>query len=126
MLFLAGLSRIPQDVIEAAELDRASSATIFRRIVLPYLSPVTLVVVILTTIGAMQTFGSIYAMTGGQFNGGGGPIGSTTTTAVYLYKSAFVDSHYGYGSAVAVTMFVIMLVLALIQRKLGERHTFYR
>lgn len=126
VLFLAGLSRIPQDVMEAAELDRASPARVFRQIVLPYLSPVTLVVVILTTIGAMQTFGSIYTLTGGQFGGGGGPVNSTTTTAIYLYKSAFIDFHYGYGAAVAVVMFVLMVVLALFQRKLGERHTFYR
>ncbi len=126
VLFLAGLSRIPSDVMEAAELDRASPSRIFRRIVLPYLSPVTLVVVIITTITAMQTFGSIYTLTGGQFGGGGGPINSTTTTAIYLYKSAFVDFHYGYGAAVAVVMFVLLLILTLVQRKLGERYTFYR
>lgn len=126
VLFLAGLSRIPQDVLEAAALDNASSARIFRRLVLPYLSPVTLVVVILTTIGAMQTFGSIYAMTGGQTSGGGGPVGSTTTTAIYLYQAAFVNFHYGYGAAVAVVLFVLILALALIQRKVGERFTFYR
>jgi multiple sugar transport system permease protein len=126
VLFLAGLSRIPNDVMEAAALDRASPSRVFRQIVLPYLSPVTLVVVIITTIGAMQTFGSIYTLTGGQFGGGGGPLNSTTTTAIYLYKSAFVDFHYGYGAAVAVVMFLLMLILALVQRKLGERHTFYR
>lgn len=126
VLFLAGLSRIPQDVLEAAALDNASNARIFRRLVLPYLSPVTLVVVILTTIGAMQTFGPIYAMTGGQYSGGGGPVGATTTTAIYLYKAAFVDFHYGYGAAVAVVLFVLILALALIQRKVGERFTFYR
>jgi multiple sugar transport system permease protein len=126
VLFLAGLSRIPQDVLEAAALDRASPSRVFRKIVLPYLSPVTLVVVIITTIGAMQTFGSIYTMTGGQVGGGGGPGISTTTTAIYLYKSAFVDFHYGYGAAVAVVMFVLMLILALGQRKIGDRYTFYR
>lgn len=126
VLFLAGLSRIPADVLEAAELDGASRRRIFRRLIVAYLSPVTLVVVILTTIGAMQTFGPIYAMTGGQFGGGGGPIGSTTTTAIYLYKMAFVQFHYGFGATVAVVLFALILVVALLQRKAGERYTFYR
>ncbi|MDA8391209.1 MAG: sugar ABC transporter permease [Actinomycetota bacterium] len=126
VLFLAGLSRIPTELMEAARLDGVGPTAIFRRIVLPYLSPVTLAVVMLTTIASMQTFGSIYAMTGGQGGGGGGPIGSTTTTAVYLYKVAFVDFHYGFGATVAVALFVLILGLILVQRRVGERRTFYR
>lgn len=126
VLFLAGLSRIPGELVEAAKLDGVRGSAIFRRIVLPYLSPVTLAVVVLTTISSMQTFGSIYAMTGGQGGGGGGPIGSTTTTAVYLYKVAFVDFHYGFGATVAVALFVMILGLVLVQRHVGEKRTFYR
>jgi multiple sugar transport system permease protein len=126
VLFLAALTNIPRDTVEAAWLDGANGAQTFWRIILPHLSPMVLLAVILSSIQAMQTFGSIYAMTGGQFGGGGGPLNSTTTTAVYLYKSAFIYFHYGYGAAVAVVLFVIMLAMTLIQKKVGERYTFYR
>ncbi|POB10550.1 carbohydrate ABC transporter permease [Sulfobacillus sp. hq2] len=126
VLFLAGLSNIPSEAVEAAWLDGANGWQTFRYVILPYLSPVTLMVVILTTIQAMQTFGSIYAMTGGQFGGGGGPLNSTTTTAIYLYKSAFIYFHYGYGAAVSVVLFFLILVLTLLQRKIGEQFTFYQ
>ena len=126
ILFLAALSNVPQDVVEAAWMDGANSAVTFWHIIRPHLSPVMLLAVILGTIQAMQTFGSIYQMTGGQFGGGGGPLNSTTTTAIYLYKSAFVYFHYGYGAAVGVVLFIVMLGVALAQKQIGERHTFYR
>ncbi len=126
ILFLAALSNVPQDVVEAAWMDGANGAVAFWHIIRPHLSPVMLLAVILGTIQAMQTFGSIYQMTGGQFGGGGGPLNSTTTTAIYLYKSAFVYFHYGYGAAVGVVLFLVMLGVALAQKKIGERHTFYR
>lgn len=126
VLFLAGFANVPYETIEAAQLDGASAAKTFRHIILPFISPVVLFVVIITTIQSMQTFGSIYTMTGGQYNGGGGPLASTTTTAVYLYKSAFVYFHYSYAAAVSVILFVLILLLTLIQRNLGERVTFYQ
>ncbi len=126
VLFLAGLSNIPGEAVEAAWLDGANSWQTFRYVILPYLSPVTLMVVILTTIQAMQAFGSIYAMTGGQFGGGGGPLNSTTTTAIYLYKSAFIFFHYGYGAAVSVVLFAVLLVMTIVQKQVGERYTSYQ
>ena len=126
VLFLAALTNIPRETVEAAWLDGANKAVTFWRIILPYLSPVVLLAVILSTIQAMQTFGSIYSMTGGQFGGGGGPLNSTTTTAIYLYKSAFIYFHYGYGAAIAVVLFVLILGLTLLQKAIGDRHTFYR
>lgn len=126
ILFLAALSNVPQDVVEAAWMDGASRAETFWHVIRPHLSPVMLLAVILGTIQAMQTFGSIYQMTGGQFGGGGGPLNSTTTTAIYLYKSAFVYFHYGYGAAVGVVLFLVMLGVALAQKQIGERRTFYR
>ena len=126
VLFLAGISNVPYETIEAAQLDGASSTKVFRHVVLPFISPVMLFVVIITTIGAMQTFGSIYTMTGGQTGGGGGPLASTTTTAIYLYKSAFVFFHYSYAAAVSVVLFILILGLTLIQRAVGEKFTFYQ
>ncbi|MCL4494808.1 MAG: sugar ABC transporter permease [Firmicutes bacterium] len=126
VLFLAGLSNIPGDAVEAAWLDGANGWQTFRYVILPYLSPVTLMVVILTTIQAMQAFGSIYAMTGGQFGGGGGPLNSTTTTAIYLYKSAFIFFHYGYGAAVSVVLFALLLLMTIVQKQVGERYTSYQ
>ncbi len=126
VLFLAGLANVPPETMEAAQLDGASGAQTFWHVVLPLLSPVLLFVVIVTTIQSMQTFGPIYAMTGGQFGGGGGPLGSTTTTAVYLYKSAFIGFHYSYGAAVSMVLFLIIFILTMIQHRLGERFTFYQ
>lgn len=126
ILFLAALSNVPRDIVEAAWIDGANGAQTFWHIIRPHLSPVMLLAVILGTIQAMQTFASIYQMTGGQFGGGGGPLQSTTTTAIYLYKSAFVYFHYGYGAAVGVVLFAIMLAVTLLQKQIGERRTFYR
>ena len=126
VLFLAGLSTVPRDAVEAAWLDGANGAQTFWHIIRPHLLPVLLLAVILSSIQAMQTFGSIYQMTGGQYGGGGGPLNATTTTAIYLYKSAFVYFHYGYGAAVAVVLFIIILGVTLLQKRVGEQHTFYR
>lgn len=126
VLFLAGLTNIPRETVEAAWLDGANPGRTFRHIILPLLSPVMLLAVILATIQAMQAFGSIYAMTGGQYGGGGGPLNSTTTTAIYLYKTAFIYAHYGYGAAVSVALFILLLGITLIQKQVGEHFTFYR
>ncbi len=83
-----------------------------RWITLPLLAPTTFIVVMLTLINTMQVFDQIYVMTGG------GPSLSTLTLIQYLYYQAFTYYKLGYGSAVAYVVLVILVILALIQRRL--------
>lgn len=111
IVFLAGIQSIPEDYLEAARLDGAGAATIFRRIVLPLLAPQVNIIVILTFIGAFNWFELPYVMEGVT----GEPFHSTDVLGLLFYRSAFgaVDTgnpDVGLGSAIAVVMFVLILV----------------
>jgi len=82
VIFLAGLQEIPVELEEAARVDGAGPLTVFRRITLPLLAPVSFVVVMLTLIGTFQVFDQIYVMTGG------GPSVATLTVIQFLYYQA--------------------------------------
>ncbi len=106
IILLAGLQVIPRDIYEAARIDGASTWQAFRRLTLPLLKPALLVALIFRTLQAFLVFDVIYIMTGG------GP-GSTTETLSYLNWHAFlVDTDFGYGGAVSVSLVVISLVIA--------------
>jgi multiple sugar transport system permease protein len=111
LILLAGLQAIPGELEEAARIDGASSTQVFFRIVLPLLSPVLLLVIILTTIESFQVFDAAYVMTGG------GPGQATTTLVYYVYNSAFVQLEMGYAAAMAFVLFVIILAVSLLQRR---------
>ncbi len=111
VLLLAGLAAIPEDLYRAAALDGAGRWTRFTRITLPLLRPLIAVVLIFRTIDAMRVFDSIYVLTGG------GPADTTETLSIYAYKALFQTLEFGYGSAVAVTAFMLVaLVTALYAR----------
>jgi ABC-type sugar transport system permease subunit len=112
---LAGLTSIPQELYEAAMLDRASWPRIFRSIVLPMLVPSISIVLVLRTIEAFKVFDIIYAMTRG------GPAGGTTTISVYAYVTAFSDQNFGVGSALSVLILLVILVLTTIYLRLLRR-----
>ena len=112
---LAGLTSIPQELYEAAMLDRASWPRIFRSIVLPMLVPSISIVLVLRTIEAFKVFDIIYAMTRG------GPAGGTTTISFYAYTTAFSDQNFGVGSALSVLILVVILVLTAIYLRLLRR-----
>ncbi len=112
IIYLAGLQDIPQELEEAARVDGATETGVIRWITLPLLAPTTFIVVMLTLINTMQVFDQIYVMTGG------GPSLSTLTLIQYLYYQAFTYYKLGYGSAVAYVVLVILVILALIQRRL--------
>lgn len=112
IIYLAGLQDIPQELEEAARVDGATEAGVMRWITLPLLAPTTFIVVMLTLINTIQVFDQIYVMTGG------GPSLSTLTLIQYLYYQAFTYYKLGYGSAVAYIVLVILVILALIQRRL--------
>lgn len=120
VLFLAGLQVIPKSLYEVADIDGASGLSKFRNITWPLLSPTTLFVVILQFIASFRVFVSVSVMTKG------GPLDSTRVITYYLYQQAFENMKFGYSSAIAVVMFVIMLCFTILQFKASKRRTFYR
>lgn len=122
VLFLAGLENIPAQYYEAAKVDGASRWQVFRHITWPLLSPTTFYVLLMTTIISFQMFAYVWMMTGPP---AGGPLGTTNVLVYYLYDHAFNFSQYGYGTAAAFILFIIILTLTLLQRKLVESRVFY-
>jgi multiple sugar transport system permease protein len=112
IIYLAGLQDIPVELEDAARVDGASEMGVFRHITLPLLAPTTFLVIMLTLINTFQAFGQIFVMTGG------GPSLATTTLVIYLYYQAFQFFRLGYGSTIAYVILVILVILALIQRRL--------
>lgn len=107
LLLLAGLQAIPRELSLAAQVDGAGPWTIFRRITLPLLLPVIVIVLIFRTMDAVRVFDAVYVLTGG------GPGNSTETLSIYAYKTLFQTLQFGYGSALATTMFLLGLLLTL-------------
>ena len=118
ILFLAGLTGIPKDVIEAGRVDGASRWQEIRHLVLPMLRPAGVIVVALSMINALRSFDIVYIMTQG------GPFRSSDTLALMMYREAFRSYNMGYGSAVAVAIFMTTAVVVLLYfwrvRRLGE------
>src|SRR6478609_1050631 len=111
ILLLAGLQGIPRDIEEAALIDGAGRRQAFRYITLPLLGPTLRVSIFLSVIGALQLFDLVWVMTGG------GPLTASTTMAVNMFKTGFVRQQMGYGSALAVLLFLCALVVALLYQR---------
>jgi multiple sugar transport system permease protein len=123
VIYLAALQGIPQVLTEAAAIDGASPWTIFRRITWPMLSPASLFLLIWLTINALQLFDEVYLSTQG------GPLNSTTVLVYYLYQLAFggqAGFNYGYASAIAYFLFVIILAVTGLQFWGSRRFVHYR
>jgi multiple sugar transport system permease protein len=112
ILFLAGLENIPRELLEAAEIDGATSFQQLIYIKLPLIRYVILLWLLLNTLGCLNTFELIYALTGG------GPGTSTTTMGIYIYNQGFRYFELGLGSAAGVVLLTISLVIALIYVRL--------
>lgn len=121
ILVLAGIQGIPGSLIEAAHIDGASKARIFRSITLPLLSPVLFFNTIMGVIGGLQTFGQVYVMT----KGGMGPDNASMMIVPYLYLNAFRDYQMGYASAIAWVLFVLIMVLSLAVFRSSSMWVFY-
>ncbi len=106
ILYLTGLNNVSPDQIEAARLDGARGFKMLRHVILPQLGPATFLAIVVTVIGALRSFDMIAIMTRG------GPYGSTNVLAYYMYETAISEygDRYGYGSAIATVLFLIMLV----------------
>ncbi|NUS69129.1 MAG: sugar ABC transporter permease [Ensifer adhaerens] len=105
IIFLAGLRQIPQDMYEAASIDGAGKARQFFRITLPLLTPVIFFNAVILTIDAFKAFTSAFVISDGT----GGPIDSTLFYTLYLYQEAFTNFRFGYASALA---WVLVLIIA--------------
>ena len=111
VIFLAALQGIPKDLEEAAALDGAGRWQRFWHIVLPLIAPAMTINLTLSTIGGLKLFDQVFAITGG------GPGYSTETLSTLIYKQAFVFGEYGYSTAVALVLTLLVSGLALIQMR---------
>ncbi len=119
LIFFGAVMNMPQDVVEAARMDGAGEWVLLRKIKLPLLMPTILMVAIVTTIGSMRVFDTIRLMTDG------GPQGSTMVMVYYIYHQAFKMFNTGYASAIAVILFLIVLLLTVLQWVLRKRVSHY-
>lgn len=113
ILFLAGLQGVPEELSEAAAIDGASYWQIQRRIVLPLLAPTLRIWAFLSIIGALQLFDLVYIIWGQYISSTAG----TSTMATYMVTNGRNAGNYGYGNAVAVVLFLISLVVALVYQR---------
>jgi raffinose/stachyose/melibiose transport system permease protein len=111
VLLLAGLQGIPHEIEEAALIDGAGRWQAFRFVTLPLLGPTLRVSVFLSMIGALQLFDMIWVMTAG------GPLNASNTMAIAMFKAGLKNNQMGYGSALAVILFLFGLVVALAYQR---------
>ncbi|MFF8713262.1 carbohydrate ABC transporter permease [Streptomyces sp. NPDC015184] len=116
VILLARLQTIPKELYDAAAVDGAGAPGAFRHVTLPGLRPAILLTTVLSTIGTLQIFDEPYVLTRG------GPDNATLTIGLYLYQNAFTYFDFGYASAIAYVLAVLIGILGLIQfRVLGDK-----
>ncbi len=115
VLLFAGLVDIPEEVLESARLDGASGLRLIRHIVLPLSFPVLMSSMIFSINGTLKVFDSIVALTNG------GPGNATTPLTLYMFQTSFTYSEYGYGSAIALLLTVLCLLVTLVVFRVSRR-----
>ena len=115
LILMAGLQVIPRELYRSAMVDGAGSLYIFWRITLPLLKPVILVVLLFRTIDAFRVFDAIYVLTGG------GPANTTETLSIYAYKVLFQTLQFGYGSTIAMVVFLCVGFISVFYVRLLSR-----
>ena len=119
IIFLAGLQGVPRQLYEAVEIDGGNALHRLRHITLPLMTPTILFNLILSIIGAMQTFVQPYVMTNG------GPNNNSLLYVLYLYQKAFQQSQMGYASALAWILFVIIALLSFLVLRTSSSWVYY-
>ena len=114
VLYVSALDNVDKSLVEAAEVDGATSKQAFWRIKWPQMMPTTLYILVITTINSFQCFALIQLLTSG------GPNNSTMTIMYYIYYNAFKLYRYGYGNAMGVILAIIIAILSAVQFKLGQ------
>jgi trehalose/maltose transport system permease protein len=115
LIILAGLQGIPGELYEAASVDGAGTWQKFRHVTLPMIKPALFLALLFRTIDALKVFDLVFVMTQG------GPADTTNVLQFYGYKKTFAEGMIGYGSAIAVTVFLVSLLLSILYiRMLGS------
>jgi multiple sugar transport system permease protein len=112
LIILAGLQVIPRELYEAASIDGANAWQKFRHVTLPLVKPALLLALLFRTIDALKVFDLVFVMTQG------GPADTTNVLQFYGYKKSFAEGMIGYGSAIAVVVFLISLLLSIVYIRL--------
>lgn len=115
VLFLVGLQTVPTHYYEAADLEGATHWQKFKHITLPMINPTMFMVVVLSTIGGFSLFIEPYIMTGG------GPLNSTLSAVLYIYKQGFFYYHMGYSATLGLFFALLILSVVMIQKKFIEK-----
>lgn len=119
VIFLAAMQGIPQELYESAKIDGAGFWQSFRHITIPMISPTIFFLIVISTLGALQTFTQVNIMTRG------GPVKSTNVLVYMIYRAFYFDGQYGIAGAASVILFVLMFALTLIQFGVLERRVHY-
>lgn len=114
VLIFAGLQTIPPTVYEAGRLDGASEMQMFRRLTVPLLRPILVMVVILTVIGSFQVFDIVQVTTKG------GPANASNVLQMYIYEKAFGELDFGYASTMSLALFVMLIAITFTQMRLAR------
>ncbi len=120
ILFVAGLQNIPRDIYEAASIDGVGPFTRLRTLTIPLLSPTILFATVIGVIASLQVFETPFIMTRG------GPGDSSRTVVMMIQESAFQNLEFGYGSAIAVILFVVIMLFTLLQFWMSQRWVHYQ
>ncbi len=115
LIFLAGLQTIPRELYEAARVDGANAWDSFKKITVPLMIPVTVVVMILTVLGSMQVFALIIGLVGGEF------AGHTSVPVLRILASMRGSSRFGYACAQGITFGVILVIISFIQDRFSKK-----
>jgi multiple sugar transport system permease protein len=121
LIYLAGLQGVPETLLEAAEIDGANTWQRFVHVTLPMLTPTIFFTLTMGIIAAFQVFSIVYVMTSGM----GGPLNATLVYLLYLFREAFVYFKMGYASAMALILFVIVLIVTFVQFALAPIWVYY-
>lgn len=119
VILLAGLQSIPEDVLEAADIDGAGRWRKFWHVTFPLLTPATFFVVVISLINGFQVFDQVYVMTGG------GPAGASQTLVEEIYNLTFQYNSAGSASALSWLLFVLVMAITVVQSRLQKRWVFY-
>jgi multiple sugar transport system permease protein len=115
VIYLAGLQGVPTSLYEAARVDGANSWQVFWKITWPLLLPTTMLIIILTSIFALQVFDLVYVLTYG------GPGTLSTTIVFYIYQNAFQYYKMGYSSSIAFVLFIIIFIMSLVSLRISSK-----
>jgi multiple sugar transport system permease protein len=120
VLFVAALMSVPTDVLEASQIDGAGPLRTLLRIKIPLISPTILFAAVVGLINSMQLFDQPYIMTTG------GPGSATTTMTIVMYRAAFSNLQFGFGSAIAIVLLLCILAITGVQFLAARKLVFYQ